>query len=117
MASIFSSLKTAYTLFKSVDFAKLDALSKKVDLTKIVDSVSSLDDTQLQGLMKMMTTPSKKRTLPPIEGDFYHLGDEALKDEDRGLQLKVRAFLEKEVNRSLTVIGSGPNFLLNSFLR
>jgi len=35
--------------------------------------------------------------LPPIEGDFYHLGDEALKDEDRALQLKVRAFLEKEV--------------------
>lgn len=97
MASIFSSLKTAYTLFKSVDFAKLDALSKKVDLTKIVDSVSGLDDVQLQGLMKMMATPAKKRELPPIEGDFYHLGDEALKDEDRELQLKVRAFLEKEV--------------------
>jgi glutaryl-CoA dehydrogenase len=97
MASIFSSLKTAYALFKSVDFAKLDALSKKVDLTKIVDSVSDLDDAQLQGLMKMMATPAKKRELPPIEGDFYHLGDEALKDEDRELQLKVRAFLEKEV--------------------
>jgi glutaryl-CoA dehydrogenase len=97
MASIFSSLKTAYTLFKSVDFAKLDALSRKVDLTKIVDSVSGLDDAQLQGLMKMMGTPSKKRELPPIEGDFYHLGDEALKDEDRALQLTVRAFLEKEV--------------------
>lgn len=97
MASIFSSLKTAYTLFKSVDFAKLDALSRKVDLTKIVDSVSALDDAQLHGLMKMMSTPSKKRELPPIEGDFYHLGDEALKDEDRALQLTVRAFLEKEV--------------------
>jgi glutaryl-CoA dehydrogenase len=97
MASIFTSLKTAYTLFKSVDFAKLDALSKKIDLTKIVDSVSGLDDAQLQDLMKMMGTPSKKRELPPIEGDFYHLGDEALKDEDRALQLKIRAFLEKEV--------------------
>lgn len=97
MASIFSSLKTAYTLFKSVDFAKLDALSKKVDLTKIVDSVAGLDDAQLQGLMKMVAIPAKKRELPPVEGDFYHLGDEALKEEDRELQLKVRAFLEKEV--------------------
>ncbi|SDL53699.1 glutaryl-CoA dehydrogenase [Pedobacter sp. ok626] len=97
MANIFSSLKNAYTLFKSVDFQKLEALSKKVDLTKIVDSVSNLDETQLQGLMKMIGTPHKERELPPIEGDFYHLGDEALNDEDRALQLKVRAFLEKEV--------------------
>lgn len=97
MANIFSSLKNAYTLFKSVDFKKLEALSKKVDLTKIVDSVSNLDETQLQGLMKMMGNPGKKKELPPIEGDFYHLGEEALKDEDRALQLKVRAFLEREV--------------------
>nr|WP_068892724.1 acyl-CoA dehydrogenase family protein [Pedobacter panaciterrae] len=97
MANIFSSLKNAYTLFKSVDFKKLEDLSKKVDLPKIMDSVSNLDDTQLQGLMKMIGTPHKKRELPPIEGDFYHLGDEALKDEDRALQLKVRAFLEREV--------------------
>lgn len=97
MANIFSSLKNAYTLFKSVDFSKLEALSKKVDLTKMVDTVSNLDEAQLQGLMKMMGKPGKKKELPPIEGDFYHLGDEALKDEDRALQLKVRAFLEKEV--------------------
>ena len=97
MANIFSSLKNAYTLFKSVDFQKLEALSKKVDLTKIVDSVANLDETQLQGLMKMIGTPHKHRELPPIEGDFYHLGDEALKAEDRALQLKVREFLEREV--------------------
>lgn len=97
MANIFSSLKNAYTLFKTVDFQKLEALSKKVDLTKMMDSVSNLDETQLQGLMKMMGTPHKKKELPEIEGDFYHLGEEALKDEDRALQLYVRAFLEKEV--------------------
>lgn len=81
MANIFSSLKNAYTLFKSVDLQKL----------------SNLDETQLQGLMKLIGSPHKQRELPPIEGDFYHLGDEALKDEDRALQLKVRTFLEKEV--------------------
>ncbi|MBB2150882.1 acyl-CoA dehydrogenase family protein [Pedobacter gandavensis] len=97
MSNIFSSLKNAYTLFKSVDFQKLESLSKKVDLTKIVDSVSNLDETQLQGLMKMIGTPHKHRELPAIEGDFYHLGEEALKEEDRALQLKVRDFLEREV--------------------
>jgi glutaryl-CoA dehydrogenase len=97
MANIFSSLKNAYNLFKHVDFDKLEALSKKVDLPKMVETISNLDDKQIQGMMKMMGGSSKKRELPPIEGDFYHLGDEALNDEDRELQLKVRAFLEKEV--------------------
>ncbi|MBC6111400.1 acyl-CoA dehydrogenase family protein [Pedobacter fastidiosus] len=97
MANIFSSLKNAYNLFKHVDFDKLEALSKKVDLPKMVETISNLDDKQIQGMMKMMGGSGKKRELPPIEGDFYHLGDEALKDEDRALQLKVRAFLEKEV--------------------
>ncbi|TDQ06880.1 acyl-CoA dehydrogenase family protein [Pedobacter metabolipauper] len=97
MSNIFSSIKSAYTLFKNIDLAKLDALSKKVDLTKVVDSFSNLDDNQLNGLLKMMGSSGKKKELPPIEGDFYHLGDEALNEEDRALQLKVRAFLEKEV--------------------
>jgi glutaryl-CoA dehydrogenase len=97
MASIFSKIKNAYALFQSVDFEKLDALSKKVDLKKIVDSVASLGEPQLTGLIKMLGSPHKKKELPPINGDFYHLGDDALNDEDRALQLEVRAFLEKEV--------------------
>lgn len=97
MSNIFSNIKNAITLFRSIDFETLGALSKKVDLPKVVNSFAHLDDTQLQGLMKMLDHKPKKRELPPVEGDFYHLGDEALKDEDRALQLKVRAFLEKEV--------------------
>lgn len=97
MANIFSSLKSAYQLFKHIDFNQLDALSKKVDLPKMVETISSLDEKQLSGMMKMMGSSDKKKELPPIEGDFYHLGDEALKEADRELQLKVRAVLEKEV--------------------
>ncbi|UKT62424.1 acyl-CoA dehydrogenase family protein [Pedobacter mucosus] len=98
MANIFSSIRNAYNLFKHLDFNKLELLSKKVDLPKMVETISNLDNKQIQGMMKMMGGGSgKKRELPPIDGDFYHLGDEALKDEDRDLQLKVRAFLEKEV--------------------
>ncbi|SFG73882.1 acyl-CoA dehydrogenase family protein [Pedobacter insulae] len=97
MANLFSSLKNAYQLFKHVDFNQLEALSKKVDLPKMVETISALDGKQLSGMMKMMGKGEKERELPPIEGDFYHLGDEALKDEDRALQLKVRAFLEAEI--------------------
>lgn len=97
MAGIFSKLKNAYTLFQKIDLEKLDALSRKVDLTKIVDAVARLDDQQIGGLMKMLGSPSRKKELPPINGDFYHLGAQALTEEDRALQLKVRAFLEKEV--------------------
>jgi glutaryl-CoA dehydrogenase len=97
MAGIFSKIKNAYTLFQHLDFEKLDVLSKKVDLVKVVDTVSGLNDQQLSGLMKMLAAPQKKKELPHIEGDFYHLGDSALSEEDRALQLKVRAFLEKEV--------------------
>lgn len=97
MAGIFSKLKNAYTLFQKIDLEKLAALSRKVDLPKIVDAVARLDDKQVNGLMKMLVSSSKKKELPPINGDFYHLGATALCAEDRELQLKVRAFLEKEV--------------------
>lgn len=97
MSNLFSSIKNAYQLFKSVDFDKLNALSKKVNLAQMLDAAGNLDEEQWQGLMKLMSTKGKKKPLPEIEGDFYHLGDEALKDSDRALQLEVRAFLEKEV--------------------
>jgi len=97
MAGIFSKIKKAYALFQQVDFDQLDSLSKKVDLKEVMNAVGRLDDTQVAGLMKMLGSNRKKKELPPINGDFYHLGDAALSDEDRALQLKVRAFLEKEV--------------------
>jgi len=97
MSNIFSSLKNAYNLFKQIDLNQLDALAKKVDLPKMVETISSFDDRQLAGMMKMVRGRNEKKELPPIEGDFYRLGEEALKDEDSALQLKVRAFLEKEI--------------------
>jgi glutaryl-CoA dehydrogenase len=96
MASIFSNLKQAYKLFKQVDLAALSKLSAKVDLGQVMQTVSKMDDKQLNGLMKMLSHSEKKKELPPIEGDFYHLG-QTLSEEDRATQLKVRAFMEKEV--------------------
>lgn len=96
MAGTFEKIKQAYRLFKSIDFEKLDKLSRKVDLQKVMDGFSKLDDNQLKGLMKMMDGGQKKKELPEINGDFYEL-HLRLSEEDKAVQLKVREFMEKEI--------------------
>ncbi|WP_143306785.1 acyl-CoA dehydrogenase family protein [Chitinophaga vietnamensis] len=96
MSGTFTKLRNAYQLFKSIDFKMLAKLSEKVDLPKVMESVAHMDEQQLNGLMKMLSSRGSKKKLPPIEGDFYQLS-EKLSPEDRALQLKVRAFMEKEI--------------------
>lgn len=93
---MFSKIKKAYQLFKSIDFEQLDRLSRKVDLPKVMDAFSKLDETQVGGLMRMLDGDRPKRDLPPINGDFYEL-HLRLSEEDRALQLKVRDFMEREI--------------------
>jgi len=83
---------------KNIDLEKLAALNAKVDLSKVMDSVGELDDRQLAGLMKMLSAKKKKgqHKLPPIDGDFYNLSLE-LTDKQREVQMKVRNFMEDEV--------------------
>ncbi len=94
--SLFSNIKNAYRLFKQVDMEQLGKLSQKIDLAEVMKNVSKLDDKQLAGLTKMLSGNHKKKELPPIEGDFYNIGHTLL-PEERALQLKVRAFMEKEI--------------------
>ncbi|WP_028297613.1 acyl-CoA dehydrogenase family protein [Olivibacter sitiensis] len=96
MANAFSKIKSGLNLLKNLDFDQLAKISQKVDLAKVMDGFSKLDDNQLKGLMKMMEGPGKKKPLPEINGDFYELQDR-LSDEDKALQLKIREFMEKEV--------------------
>jgi len=44
----------------------------------------------------MLKSGDHHRELPPIDGDFYHLGH-TLDERERGLQLKVRHFMETEI--------------------
>lgn len=83
---------------KKVDLDQLAALNKKIDLTEVMNTVGKLDDSQLKGLMKMLSQDHKKgqHKLPPINGDFYNLSL-TLTDEQREVQLKVRNFMEDEV--------------------
>lgn len=93
---MFDKVKNIMDLAKSIDFGKLEEISKKVDLGAVMDAVSKMDDKQLHGLMKMLSAGKEKKELPPINGDFYDM-DSKLNESDRALQLKVRAFMETEV--------------------
>lgn len=96
MSGAFSNLKNILHLLKSVDLEQLNKISQKVDLPLLMENFSKLDDKQLQGMMKMLNPNKKKKELPPIDGDFYDVFH-TLTPEQRELQLKIRAFMEKEV--------------------
>ncbi|MDH1882231.1 acyl-CoA dehydrogenase family protein [Empedobacter falsenii] len=96
MSGAFSNLKNIVHLLKSVDLEQLNKISQKVDLPLLMENFSKLDDKQLQGMMKMLNPNKKHKELPPIDGDFYDVFH-TLTPEQRELQLKVRAFMEKEV--------------------
>lgn len=96
MSNTISKIRNAIELFRSIDFDQLSAISKKVDLPKLMHSFSKLNDKQMGGLMKMLSQDQKEKELPPIDGDFYDIYH-TLSPEQREIQLKVRAFMEKEV--------------------
>lgn len=94
----FNKIKSIIHLMKEIDFDELGKISEKIDLPKIMKTVGELDDSQLNGLMKMLTEKAKKgqHQLPPIDGDFYDM-DLKLTQEQRAIQLKVRSFMETEI--------------------
>jgi len=94
--SAFSKIRNIVELFKNIDFEQLGAISQKVDLPKLMNGFSKLDDKQLSGLMKMLDPNKPKKELPPIDGDFYDIYH-TLSPEHREIQLKVRSFMETEV--------------------
>lgn len=90
-------MKNILDLLKVVDLEKLNEISQKIDLGQVLNAVSKMDDHQLRGAMKLLTASGKKKELPPINGDFYHIEDK-LSTEDKIIQLKVRDFMEKEIS-------------------
>ncbi|TDS11026.1 acyl-CoA dehydrogenase family protein [Sphingobacterium paludis] len=89
-------LKNIIQLLRTVDLEQIEKLSQKVDLPAVMKAVSKMEDNQLKGLMKMLTSSGKKREAPPIDADFYSV-EAKLSPEDRALQLRVREFLETEI--------------------
>ena len=82
-------------LASKVDMAKVAKLSEKVDLNQLLSLVSSMDERTLQGMMKL-AAPKKPKALPEVDGDFFDIAA-LLTPEQREVQLKVRRFMETEV--------------------
>lgn len=97
MAVKLSTIRQAFHLLKSIDFEQLGHIAEKVDLPKVMAAVGKMNDQQLAGLTKMLTGGgTRNRELPPVNGDFYDLSA-MLTEEERALQLKVRHFMETEI--------------------
>ncbi len=89
-------IKKTIDLIQSIDIGALQKLNEKVDLKKLMESVGSLNDDQLKGIVHLLNNANKKHEVPPIDADFYDISDR-LTVEEREIQLKVRAFMEKEI--------------------
>lgn len=95
--NLFKSISQLRNLLKSVDIEAVAKLSQKVDLNQLMGIVSKMSEEDLGKMLKFMQAGSgKKRTPPPVNGDFYELGS-TLNPEEREIQLKVRAFMETEI--------------------
>ena len=82
-------------LASKVDMAKVAKLSEKVDLNQLLSLVSSMDERTLQGMIKL-AAPKKPKALPEVDGDFFDIAA-LLTPEQCDVQMKVRRFMEREV--------------------
>lgn len=96
MSGAFFNMEGISALLQQLDVSKLVELSKKVDLIQVVKNLNSMDENQLNGMLKMLNQKPKNKELPAIDGDFYDVFH-TLSPEHRALQLKVREFMETEI--------------------
>ena len=94
--SLLKSFSTIKNIITHLDFGKLEALSKKVDLNEVMESFSKMSDGDLAKLMKMMKSNQKEKAIPEVNGDFYELG-KTLPNNEREILLKVREFMNTEI--------------------
>ena len=87
---------SAMKLMSKLDMRKINELSEKVDLDELIGMVTSLDESTLNALMKMAKSKKKDKKLPEVNGDFYDFSS-GLSARQQDLQLKVRGFMESEV--------------------
>ena len=97
MAKFLKSFSFLKSLLKNLDVSKLQTLSDKVDLGELIAIVSEMKEEDLAKMVKMMKGDGgRKKAIPEVNGDFYGL-ENSLTPEERGIQLKVREFMNREI--------------------
>lgn len=95
--NLFKSISQFRNLLKTIDIEAVAKLSQKVDLNQLMGTVSKMSEEDLGKMLKFMQAGSgKKKTPPPVNGDFYELAS-TLNPEEQEIQLKVREFMETEI--------------------
>jgi len=95
--NLFKSISQLRDLLKNIDIEAVAKLSQKVDLNKLMGTVSKMSEEDLGKMLKFMQAGSGKKKAPPVvNGDFYELAS-TLTPEEREIQLKVRDFMETEI--------------------
>lgn len=85
-----------FQLLKNLNISGIMKLAQKVDLGKLIEKVNKMSESDLKKMMKVLDRGSADREPPPVDGDFYDLSAK-LSPEEREIQLKVREFMETEV--------------------
>ena len=94
---LFQSFSDLQSILKNIDLDTIKKISQKVDIPKVLSAVAKMSDADLAKLMKAINSgSSKKKTKPPVNGDFYDLGS-TLSDVEKEIILKVRTFMETEI--------------------
>ena len=71
MANIFSKVRNAIEIFKSIDLDELSKISGKVDLPKMMEGFEKMDDKQIKMMMRVTDPEKKKNELTLGAGDCY----------------------------------------------
>ena len=75
---------------------KLGKLLSNIDVSETIEALGKLDRTEMYQIMKIIKSKSKEYKAPEIEGDYYQLA-RFLSPEEREVQLRVREFMQKEI--------------------
>ncbi|UII26281.1 acyl-CoA dehydrogenase family protein [Fulvivirga maritima] len=83
-------------MLKGLDLQKLKEISKHIDLKEIFTSISKMDQVEMYNLMRALKAGNKEHKIPEVNSDFYELNS-LLTEEEKEIRLKVRKFMEEEV--------------------
>ncbi|MBD1210996.1 MAG: acyl-CoA dehydrogenase family protein [Ignavibacteria bacterium] len=90
-------------MLDKIDLGKAAKVAEKIDLNILMDFVLNMDPKMMQMLMSQMGggksngANGKKKELPAPNLDFYNVA-EFLTPEQQAIQMKVRKFMEDEIN-------------------
>jgi glutaryl-CoA dehydrogenase len=93
MTNPFAELKA---LAERIDFKRIAAIAKHVDLAKLVGIFAELEPEDLAHLASQVRARHSKAPLPAANGDFYGFGEQLTADE-QAIKLRVREYMRSEI--------------------